>query len=592
MCKQGECICGGVAVDSDCAVSPWSAWGECSNDCGGGVQARTRHVTSPRTGNGAPCPELRQEQPCHTHPCGVEAVDCEVAPWSPWSACTAECEGGERYRTRDVVTQQSHDGAACGETIQTETCNTQACPIITGPDVRCIGCASGTAGQCQSSNGMCFALHVTEGICPGTTQRCTEGIGEAESCMLSEWSEWSRCSKYVWPCALLPAAAVNRHSRTLLHRRCGLGQRHRTRVVIHASTNGGTCNPVQESQECNNFLCPVGTPCEVSPWGPWSACDGQTPQQTRHRTVVTHPAGGSPPCPALTETRDTTCAVDCQLSQWSPWSPCVEGQAQQTRTRSVVREPQNDGAPCMGFVQTRSTHCPVACAMGEWGRWSECSVLCDGGTQTRNRAVAVPPVNGGTCTEPLQQSQPCNMDACPGVSCVVGPWSEWSACVAGSAAQTRSRAVVVEPEPTGIQCPDLQETRHSECPVDCAVGEWGAWSACQATTPLQTRTRPVLQQAANGGAGCGPVEESRDTQCPVDCALSEWSAWGACTVACGGGTQLRTRIVQVQGANGGATCGSSVLQEDRACNTQACSVPVDCEGEPTPLQFARVAAVW
>ena len=102
----------------------------------------------------------------------------------------------------------------------------------------------------------------------------------------------------------------------------------------------------------------------------------------------------------------------------------------------------------------------------------------------------------------------------------------------------------------------------------------------------------VLQQAANGGAGCGPVEESRDTQCPVDCALSEWSAWGACTVACGGGTQLRTRVVQVEGANGGATCGSSVLQEDRACNTQACSVPVDCEGEPTPLQLGRGATVW
>lgn len=64
----------------------------------------------------------------------------------------------------------------------------------------------------------------------------------------------------------------------------------------------------------------------------------------------------------------------------------------------------------------------------------------------------------------------------------------------------------------------------------------------------------------------------RDTQ-PVNCQVSGWSDWSACTASCGGGTQSRSRTVQVSPQNGGDVCPS--LTESQSCNTQSCSR--DCQ---------------
>lgn len=61
--------------------------------------------------------------------CGdEEPVDCELSDWSDWSECSAECGGGEQTRTRSIITEPAHGGAACGALTETRACNEHLCP--------------------------------------------------------------------------------------------------------------------------------------------------------------------------------------------------------------------------------------------------------------------------------------------------------------------------------------------------------------------------------------------------------------------------------------------------------------------------------
>ena len=54
-----------------------------------------------------------------------------------------------------------------------------------------------------------------------------------------------------------------------------------------------------------------------------------------------------------------------------------------------------------------------------------------------------------------------NMSA-PSVDCVMGGWSEWSACSKNNGTRTRSRDVIQQPMHNGIPCSNLKETNN--CP--------------------------------------------------------------------------------------------------------------------------------
>ena len=54
----------------NCAVSPWSSWGACSQPCGtGAVQVRGRMVTRDPSCGGSPCPNLVETRPCNQGKC-------------------------------------------------------------------------------------------------------------------------------------------------------------------------------------------------------------------------------------------------------------------------------------------------------------------------------------------------------------------------------------------------------------------------------------------------------------------------------------------------------------------------------------------
>ena len=55
---------------------------------------------------------------------------------------------------------------------------------------------------------------------------------------------------------------------------------------------------------------------------------------------------------------------------------------------------------------------------------------------------------------------------------------------------------------------------------------------------------------------------------PADCKWAAWEKWSTCTQSCGGGTQLRSRIVKTYATEDGNCNGESL--EEQECNTETC----------------------
>jgi hypothetical protein len=77
-----------------CVVFGWSAYGECSRQCGG-VQKRTRRVSKPALAGGAGCPALEEVVPCNLPP-WIEAQGCGPVPsvalgFDEMPSCTGSC---------------------------------------------------------------------------------------------------------------------------------------------------------------------------------------------------------------------------------------------------------------------------------------------------------------------------------------------------------------------------------------------------------------------------------------------------------------------------------------------------------------------
>eukprot|EP00658_Telonema_sp_P-2_P040466 TRINITY_DN2893_c0_g3_i1.p1 TRINITY_DN2893_c0_g3~~TRINITY_DN2893_c0_g3_i1.p1 ORF type:complete len:2208 (-),score=765.20 TRINITY_DN2893_c0_g3_i1:85-6663(-) len=95
---------GGIPVP--CTVGDWTDYSECSAQCGGGTQTRTRTVVDP--GAGA-CPELSESRKCNTQ--GCEAAEEEVQ--DDVSQCQARkfsAGPDNKWDTRDKAAQGCTDG--------------------------------------------------------------------------------------------------------------------------------------------------------------------------------------------------------------------------------------------------------------------------------------------------------------------------------------------------------------------------------------------------------------------------------------------------------------------------------------------------
>ena len=70
---------GGVYQEGDCRVHEWGQWSDCSANCGGGVQTRTRSIWEKPTPGGAQCPPLIETRPCNEDVCAEDYVPEHLA---------------------------------------------------------------------------------------------------------------------------------------------------------------------------------------------------------------------------------------------------------------------------------------------------------------------------------------------------------------------------------------------------------------------------------------------------------------------------------------------------------------------------------
>jgi Spondin-like TSP1 domain len=398
-------------------------------------------------------------------------------------------------------------------------------------------------------------------------------------CQVGDWGAWSQCSA-----------------------KCGTGTRTRTRkVVLPQENEGDTCPPLTETETCKDKECEID--CELTDWSDWSACSAKCGpgKKTRTRSIKTKAAHGGQECPSekadeegiFKETmscQERPCPVDCKLTEWYEWSPCSAecGPGVQTRARSVSTPALNEGKECeTPLAEVRECQkkpCPVHCEMSGWSDWSKCSKDCGPGTQVRTRRVLTQAAHGGdACPSELEETRDCEVKPCP-VNCKVSEWTNWSACsqACGPGIQTRSRSIEIDALHGGTPCPSpMAESRpcnERPCPIDCKVSGWSAWSDCSKACGggTQSRSRTVEVSTEHGGADCPELTESRacnTSPCAVDCKVGDWSEWSACSTTCGPGEQTRERSVETAAAHGGKAC--PVLSERRECQEKPC--PVDCK---------------
>ncbi|XP_062935452.1 adhesion G protein-coupled receptor B1 isoform X2 [Cynocephalus volans] len=306
----------------------WSLWGECTRDCGGGLQTRTRTCLPAQGVEGGGCEGVLEEgRLCNRKACGPagrtssrsqslrstdarrredlgdelqqfgfpspQTGDPAAEEWSPWSVCSSTCGEGWQTRTRFCVSS-SYSTQCSGPLREQRLCNTSA-------------------------------------VCP------VHGAWD-------EWSPWSLCSST-----------------------CGRGFRDRTRTCRPPQFGGNPCEgPEKQTKFCNIALCPVDG--NWNEWSSWSACSASCSQGRQQRTRECNgPSYGGAECQGhWVETRDCflqQCPVDGKWQAWASWGGCSVtcGGGSQRRER-VCSGPFFGGATCQGpqdeYRQCGTQRCP------------------------------------------------------------------------------------------------------------------------------------------------------------------------------------------------------------------------------------------
>uniref|UniRef100_A0A3B4EFL0 Adhesion G protein-coupled receptor B1 n=1 Tax=Pygocentrus nattereri TaxID=42514 RepID=A0A3B4EFL0_PYGNA len=301
-------------TDTSGGWSSWGNWAECSSECGGGVQTRTR-VCSSSPDEAYLCDGVLEEgRPCNSQPCigkgrhgsrsqSLRSVDSRKREdvdksrsgqhssqtvdspsgeeWSPWSVCSATCGEGWQSRTRFCVSV-SYSTQCSGPLREQRPCNnTAVCPVHGAWD---------------------------------------------------EWSPWSLCSST-----------------------CGRGYRDRTRTCKPPQFGGDACvGPEKQTKFCNIAVCPGEMDGVWNEWSAWSSCSASCSNGTMQRTRECNgPSYGGSECQGeWLQTRDCflrECPVDGRWQPWSAWSSCTKtcGGGSQQRQR-VCYGPFFGGEPCPG----------------------------------------------------------------------------------------------------------------------------------------------------------------------------------------------------------------------------------------------------
>ena len=504
--------------DSSSSSSSNNDNGKCSVSCGVGVKRQYLVIKRQAENGGKACPTVTTRTiPCYMQACTGE---CEVGPWIAQGSCSAPCGGGVQTYVRSVIRNDSFGGRTCPALTKTEPCNTQVCPV---------------------------------------------------DCVVSDW-------RYT-PCSRTCGSGVTFRYRTVILQPVGDG---RSCPLLEDPS------PIA----CNTFRCPIDCEVsEWADARPCSVTCGQG-SQLQSRTITTQPVNGGMPCPNLERTvacNQDPCHISCVLSDWITdprGCSATCGGGYLIQSRKILQEPPFNNHDCVQQNRTVSCNtqaCPVNCKVSYWNV-SACSVSCGGGYATRTRTILQQASNGGADCPVTQDTIECNKNPCP-VNCVVSEWSAYTPCSVscGQGTQSFNRSILVPALNGGDPCPSkldkVDSCKQPTCPQDCDVSQWHYTTPCSVTCGNGTRTltRTIRRQPTGNGAPCPgddeltKVEACYNDECAKPCEMSEWSDYGPCSVTCGAGYSVRTRRVVRDPVNGGTPCGSQV--STATCNKGACSEP-------------------
>jgi hypothetical protein len=410
LAEQRTCATQACAVD--CTLSPWGEWSACTQTCGTGTRSRFRATLQPSLFGGTACGAVTATQECNRSPCPIA---CVVSAWSKWGACSQECGGGLKSRSRRVQVQSLYEGIPCPALSEAAACFMKPCPI---------NCEHTWMDwtPCSKSCGSGFTIRSLVVLkeqefggveCPVAEEKICNTNSCATDCVVSNWGDWSKCSA---SCGL------------------GYGSRTRSRSIRQSMAHGGIVCPSLVTQEgCNNLECPVD--CEVEYWSDWEQCSSECGGgvQARGRKVQVEQRHGGLPCPLLREERNCNprlCPADC-VFEFFDWTSCSRscGGGTANRKLKIVSASKNGGEACP-TEQTQMCNtqaCPTDCVVSGWEEWSACSKTCAKGLASRSRSVVRNGIHGGVECPYLTERKGCNTHPCP-INCVVSSWSGWGMC--------------------------------------------------------------------------------------------------------------------------------------------------------------------
>uniref|UniRef100_A0A8C1SBW8 Adhesion G protein-coupled receptor B1 n=1 Tax=Cyprinus carpio TaxID=7962 RepID=A0A8C1SBW8_CYPCA len=303
---------GKADTDTSGGWSGWGNWVECSSECGGGVQMRTRTCQSPAEEAYLCEGVLEEGRPCNSQPC-IGRGRLGTRSQSLRSVDSRKREDSDKTRSGQQ-SSQTVDPPSGGEWSAWSVCSTT--------------CGEGW----QSRTRLCVSV-------PYSTQ-CSGPLREQRPCnntvvcpvhgSWDEWTPWSLCSST-----------------------CGRGYRDRTRSCKQPQFGGNPCDgPEKQTKFCNIAVCPVDG--VWNEWSSWSYCSSSCSNGTMQRTRECNgPSYGGLECQGeWRQTRDCfiqECPVDGQWQLWSSWAGCTKtcGGGSQQRQR-VCYGPFFGGEQCPG----------------------------------------------------------------------------------------------------------------------------------------------------------------------------------------------------------------------------------------------------
>lgn len=415
----------GVQCETNCVLSTWSTFSQCSASCGAGMSIRSRRIYAQPSIGGRACPAATHNFVTETKPCKERECYGNVWKAEEWGECIMnrrkKCGRGKRTRTVSCIDPAT--GETSGNCTDAPPIKERGCKIYCTTD-ECVVSGWSEWSSCELKDNQLISQRTRRILRAGKERACRR-LTDRKICETFSWkaNTWSSC-------------LLNSDNET-----CGAGIRER--LIDCVNKNGKAVDPLKcyhinpvAPRMYETCVIPCPGKCEVSPWSEWSACDQKcdtVKYSTRRRVVVSHPKS----CGETVLTESLFCPIyPCYTLSVSDWQQCETehkdtcGVGQQKRSAVCKRSDGKEVSVkyCMEYVTgaTRLTrNCQIPCwndcITTDWSTWSECFGICDytkkllmsHGLTVRSRSIIQnSTANGIPCPKTLHEEKKCFSPKC------------------------------------------------------------------------------------------------------------------------------------------------------------------------------------